>query len=728
MAPRRPTQPDLEFAKRFAKSSRYAFYMRRDAGPDGVEDIQQIDSERFVVLDLNPQQISMREPKATAIRMTQGGGKIVEKRGNLLKPMTISGTTGWTPLPEGHSLHASIGRATDRIVSPSGALRRGSLVPLNVAQLDTVLAQRSGFWAFHRLRHLFRLYDWYAEQGDTTYTFNYIDTKNDEYWRIEPSDFVLQRSSKKPFAYDYQINFQCIELSTSTSRSLDEISLAFLGLSNTSVTDPSVLQTVRRLDELHGSGLDYLKHISGKAQIAFQGTLAKVNAVVGHIEDVDDGIRTIGNTALVLLSQLDNSLSGMADVIGQLAEDIAAGKQFILDGSMIGDLNEWHVETRKLTDFLLNDLSRIAGTTWNSGIGTIVTAFSAGAGKLGTATSLMRTTEGAIGSPDADPYLGRSGLGLVTNMKKLTSLTSTAIVTVNYGENIFSFAQRVLGDAQRFVDIVLINNLSAPYIVANGVTKPSGTVAWGETLTVPAVDSDSLVNPGSTTDTTSSFSSTVTSTGTSFEVIDTRAIDDGLPGWSIDQWIGFTVTITVGGISESRLVTSNTASALITNLPWTTAPDVGDEYSIDLVLFDARRPRTSADRVFGTDLLLRWQPAAGGSSSNLLADIVINASRDLALARGEDNYLQAMNIRMRTEQGMLLMHPSFGVQMPVGRPWSEDIAILYIFNAKQSLLEDPRTAEVTNTAITLEGSAYTFSATVRPVNVKNSRPVSVTVP
>ena len=728
MAPRRPVQPDLEFAKRFAKSSRYAFYMRRDAGSDGVEDITTIDSERFVVLDLNPQQINMREPKETGIRKTQGGGKIVEKRGNLVKPVTIAGTTGWTPLPEGHSLHGSIGQAIGKISDASGTRRRGALVPLNVAQLDTVLAQRSGFWAFHRLRHLFRLYDWYAEQGDTSYTMNYIDTKNDEYWRIEPSDFVLTRSSKKPFSYDYQINFQCLELSTSTNRSIDEISLAFLGLSNSSVTGPSVHATVRRLDEMHGSGLDYLKHIAGKAQIAFQGTLQRVNDVVGYLENIDDGIRTIGGTALTLLSLLDNSLTGMADVIGQLAEDIAVGKQFVLDGSMVGDLNEWHVEARKLTDFLLNHLSTIAGTTWDSGFGTITRAFSAGAGKLGTATSLMRSAEGSIGSPDADPYLGSSGLDLVTDVKKLATLRSTSIVAVNYGDTIFSFAQRVLGDAARFVDIVLINNLSAPYIVANNVTKPSGTVAWGDYLTVPARESESLVNPGATADKASSFVGVVTSTGTAFEVIDTRAIDEGLPGWSIDQWIGYTVTKTTAGISESRIVTGNTASVLIVNLPWTTFPAVDDAYTIDLVLFDARRPRTAMDRVFGTDLLLRWQPASGGAASNLLADIVIGSSGDLALARGEDNYLQALNIRMRTEQGSLLLHPSFGVQMPVGRPWSEDIAILYVFYAKQSMLEDPRTAEVTNTRITLEGSAYTFSADVRPVNVKNSRPVSVTVP
>ena len=72
------------------------------------------------------------------------------------------------------------------------------------------------------------------------------------------------------------------------------------------------------------------------------------------------------------------------------------------------------------------------------------------------------------------------------------------------------------------------------------------------------------------------------------------------------------------------------------------------------------------DRVFGTDLPLRWQPASGGAASNLLADIVIGSSGDLAPARGEDNYLQALNIRMRTEQGSPLLHPSFGVQMSVG--------------------------------------------------------------
>jgi len=57
------------------------------------------------LLNLNPQQLSMQEPLATAIAPTQGGGKFIESRGGVMKTLTIHGTTGFLPPVAPYATH-----------------------------------------------------------------------------------------------------------------------------------------------------------------------------------------------------------------------------------------------------------------------------------------------------------------------------------------------------------------------------------------------------------------------------------------------------------------------------------------------------------------------------------------------------------------------------------------------------------------------------------------------
>jgi hypothetical protein len=149
---------------------------------------------------------------------------------------------------------------------------------------------------------------------------------------------------------------------------------------------------------------------------------------------------------------------------------------------------------------------------------------------------------------------------------------------------------------------------------------------------------------------------------------------------------------------------------------------------MELIQFSAHRPVTPEVKAFGSDVLLKFTPADRAFASSTIADIVVNSSRDVALVRGLSNLFQAVNIRIHVEQGRLPLHPEFGVQIPVGRPWGEDLGMLYKFLVRGSILSDPRIATVTNMKITLRRDQFSFSANIQPIKVKNSQSVSVTLP
>lgn len=702
----KPTQPDTEFSKRYRKTSRYAFYMQND--PE--ETFVTVDPSRYITLDVNPQSISMREPIATAIQFTQGGGKIRESRGGLVKVFSIAGTTGYTPLPTGASLHTDLPKwvANNRPV-------RGSLVPRDIESLDETLGSRSGFFAFHRVRYLFRLYMYELRQGNTKVTLHYVDTKNDEYWRIEPQEFVMQRSSRKPFSYDYNISFQALEES-----SFGDLGQAFTGLPvedlsrgpgivqnlQSTRNGSGVTQTLKRFADMTTAGLNYLKHCSGVVQTSFQSALRRVNAVVSYIENIHSTALIVAETWHTLLAQLDNTLAGVFNTISLYAPD-----------NIEREIHEWCLETQWLNDHLRAYVVASESPAKQI-IDRINGAFKTGRLKQGSTTDLLTESSDSAGTPDTNPFIGRSGLQLVTNIQQLVATRQLKSQMIYQGDTIQSIALRVFGNVQRFIDLVLLNNLEAPYIVSDVSNKPANTLAWGEYIQVPADVSNTTIDQ-SDAGLIPTIASTVTRTS-----IPTELVDEDLElDWRPDQWIGYTVTLTHAGTEYTRVIVGNTENTLTVNFAWSPTPDVDDTYVIQMVLFDINRPLTPEAKAYGTDLLLKFSPTTG-VSQNPRCDLVLDSSGGLARVRGVDNLIQALMLRLNTEQKRHPFHPSFGAQVPIGQAWNDDTRFLYIFFTRKSLLLDPRVQAVRNSRMEMQGGTVSFYADVQPINTRNTRQIS----
>ncbi len=710
-------QPDGSVGRRYSKAFKYVFAMLKtgedltamdpssnSGGPDGL-----IDEGRFVVIAL-PQEINLRGPFATAVTVMQGGGKVIESNGRVLRPVVVTGTTGF--LPPGSAVP---------LRSPSGRL-----VP-NVADLDGQLGAISGYLAFRKLNYLFDLYGDERRRGNLDVAMYYFDYKNDEFWRIEPQTFDMNRTSRKPMSYGYNIQFQCIERADAMVTRDDEqgpnagpsISgnarvntnnvggvLAKVAGAASAASKSSIITAVSRFADLVTSGLDFLRHCDAVVQRAFQFTLNKLDAVVGFFANIHDTFFTLLDIVPTLLAQLSSSLAGLFNTIHKFAPD-----------NIAQELNAWALEVTNLTDHMSVQVGALVASQSQRDVKETDQRFSVGRMKQGATTDLMQEPAGGSGAPDANPFIGASGMSLVTDVDGLASTTQHVAIVINSGEDIYALARRLLGKIERFSDLVLMNRLEFPFIVASAATKPPNTLAWGEYILVPTPSSVPVAIVSDAVDTSAvpTASGTVDAASLPSQLVDTTA------EWIPDQWVGYSVTATTAGTFQTLLCNANTATQLTLSGSWSIAITPGlTTYSVAYAKFDPRRPTTAETRAYGIDLLAVFD-------TDGKCDAALGATGDLAVARGLDNFFQAIALRARCPLGEHPFHKSYGMAVPVGRPFTDDVGVLYSFFVRRSLLSDPRVGRVRNVQLSLSGDVVRASVEVQPVNSRAARPITFQV-
>ena len=705
-----PTQPpDDSTGQRYGKAFRYVFAMLNttagltEAFSDSATSSIVADG-RFVQLVL-PQQLSFREPYATVVTVMQDGGKVIESKGHVLKMASISGTTGF--LPPGHV----------SAVQP----QPGQLIP-NVGDIDTALGYLSGYLAFMKLRYLFRMYGDERRRGNLDVQLHFFDYKNDDFWRIEPESFDMQRSSRRPMSYDYSVAFKCIEYSDAVAtggQDTDPISLSVGSgsqrggvLSKISggfgtTQKPAFLVTTSRFSDMVSSALSFLNHCDAVIQRSFQSAINAVNSVVAYFQDAHDAFFTQFQLVTTLMAQLDGAIDNLFFTANEFAPD-----------NINQEINAWLLEVRTLADHMAVQVGLSAGSQPQRDVQDTDVRFSQGRMKQGATTDLMQEPPGSTGSPDANPFIGTSGLSLVTDPDALANGSQYTMVVINTGEDIYAFARRVLGDISRFIDLVLINRLEFPFIVADSTQKPPNTLAWGERALVPTTTSNTTnttIADGVDTSAVPSTSGVVSTSSLPSQLIDVNA------AWLTDQWVGYSTTVTTGSNTQTLIVISNTATQLTLNGNWTISitPTV-TTYVVAYNTFNPRRPLTADARAYGTDLLVVFD-------TDGRCDLVLGARSDLAAATGLDNLIQAITLRSRCPIGQHPFHKSYGLPAPVGRPAVDSTFVLYTFFIRRSLLADPRVGKVSNVQLSLVGDTWMLDADVQPVDSRLSRPITTQV-
>lgn len=269
-----------------------------------------------------------------------------------------------------------------------------------------------------------------------------------------------------------------------------------------------------------------------------------------------------------------------------------------------------------------------------------------------------------------------------------TTPNSKILVPVPFGLTIESISARYLGDPQRWLEIVTLNNLRDPYIDENGFQLSLLSNANGRQVTV---NSNVNLYVGQRVVLKSS-----TQTPAARIILD------------IDRLSDTSFLLTLDGLPNLDNFTIADSAYVQAYLPGTVNSQqkifvpsdspVPDDSSI------VPPPGTSNDPLTGLSKV-DWLLQDNG-------DLAINNYGDFRYSSGITNIIQALRIKFGTQAGTVLLHPNFGLNIKVGTISSE-LQIQELFNSINNMItQDPRFAGVSKLQINLNGPILGISLAV----------------
>lgn len=401
------------------------------------------------IFDINPKSLELDEQAAVTIVPTQNGGKYVEHQGGIFKDIRIGGTTGLRPFAQRGSIVPVIG-----IPSPfAQAVDQETLLPPE---------EKTGFDVLIELRNLFRTY-WSLKKDPTT-SHNIVmvwqNGHEGDFYIVEPLSFNTRRDSRSPFTFNYEIQ----------------------------------LKTIERYDAVLGRTLNRILEEQSKNR-SRAGVLGRVNNFTNNMKrytsflgaSVNSINNLIGNTAVTLLNVPNQVIGDAANLLTGLSRTLSIPRGLVAhEAAQIWEFVDAYDEFRRETDdgyfatAVLTELSQVSN------------AFK----------KLARNMDSLVNEPSiwgqakwlhsvhtryskiyrSNGQNANSGRGSVQNFAA-PGATQKAKVQVN--ETIHNAARRLLGDAVKWKDLVILNGLKAPYISEDGdgisVLRP------GDSILFPAV-------------------------------------------------------------------------------------------------------------------------------------------------------------------------------------------------------------------------------------------------
>jgi len=283
-----------------------------------------------------------------------------------------------------------------------------------------------------------------------------------------------------------------------------------------------------------------------------------------------------------------------------------------------------------------------------------------------------------------------------TNMEYVAGLAEDAGIAFNlpnskilapvpFGLTIEQIAARYLGDPQRWLEIVTLNNLQDPYIDENGFQRPLLSNASGRQITIDSVQ---------------------------------------------NMYIGQRVVLKSATQSPSarRILGIDRLSDTSYLLSLDGEPNLDNFTVVDKAYLQAYLPGTvnSQQKIFiPSDLELPQEPnilvptsvaadpLVGLSKVDWLltdqGDLAVNSFGDFRFAAGITNIVQALKLKIATPKGSLLTHPDYGLGIRAGI-MASDLNVQDIYNNINRLIEeDPRFQGLDSLQISLNGPVLSIS-------------------
>jgi hypothetical protein len=490
-------------------------------------------------LDIPPQAISQKEIFATNISATRKG-VIVESEGVVFKDIVIQGTTGIMPGPRGSS-NSPQANFSDFTAAPKGPAGVKIEDGKSTSQSTSTL---SGYEEFIRLRQFFLRYAKEKVDSDGDRFLIFVNEKDSQTLIVEPLEFVMERNSKSPMTYNYRIVLKAIGTldaaltgsSGSKASPADFLTKAANVAANSSAaikqaraTLAAGTQTLSRFSQaLDQTFLDPLRQVQFAMEDIADGTatvlslpailIRNAKASVLDIRDSADSIgnsvnnfslgsstgsggqsgssststsssslsaqnATSGSSAALTSGQFNESrevlnkiqtdnrvplprsfVTNVAAQARHLAEDLA-------DSLNLGDTN-YDMIVRRVSTQTPNPL-KVASDDELLLLGSLLSVQVSLQAVLATNGMFQSDAQSAFDDAAA-PFDGN-----------ITLVAPTAVreIMIEEGEILERIAQREYGDAARWVDIVVLNNLKPPYI---DTVRQDGVKIPGDKLLIGA--------------------------------------------------------------------------------------------------------------------------------------------------------------------------------------------------------------------------------------------------
>lgn len=294
-------------------------------------------------------------------------------------------------------------------------------------------------------------------------------------------------------------------------------------------------------------------------------------------------------------------------------------------------------------------------------------------------------------------------VGTLANQAEIDFDDATAkrLVPVPFGLTIEQIAVRYLGDANKWLEIVTLNNLRLPYIDEEGFILP--LISNGGDRQINVDDTNDQLYIGQVLTLSSS-------SVPAFQrvVINKEKISDN------------NYVITLSGDPNLDILTTSDNAKIKAYLP-------GTVNSQNQIFIPAEGTPEDEDfinlpKAFRQDNLAKLSKIDWLLDEN--GDLAITKAGDIQLAGGMTNLIQALKLKLDVKRGSLLQHPEYGLSLKHGISLSEIEAGDLLQSLQELVLQDSRYAAIDRLDLRVSGSTVSIDMAVQLASGSGILPIS----
>lgn len=379
------------------------------------------------VLQLNPQEIEQDEPFAIQVTPTQDG-IVVEHQGSVLKQLNISGTTGIKP------------------GANSGGVRQNGKFRTGIGE--------TGYEQFHKFRNYIRRYaELKKDPNNQSKQLVFQNLKDNEFFIVEPRSFKMKRSKSARFSYDYNIVMDVIGRLDGIVTTQDLIFLGDLQKISQDATD--------KINDAEGI-------ISGSVEIVSTVTDNVTNLILNPLRVLNQALIQLRGGKTRILEIPKRELIQLRNNLVQVRTSVGTGVG--IDNSAYNALQGRQNTVKVIrTEPTINDYR-------------LINAFSNAIRGI----NLLLSNDGMFGKKDL-LEMSQIVVEQFGNAVLIENTRATRNRKVLQGDDIQRIASRELGNANRFRELIILNQLKFPFI---SDVKESGVLVPGDDILIPIYDTD----------------------------------------------------------------------------------------------------------------------------------------------------------------------------------------------------------------------------------------------